>query len=222
MKLRPSGFKNIFFLDSTIATINLTPGVSVYGEKLIRLEDKEYRQWDFTRSKPAAAIKKKLKVFPLEEGQTILYLGVGSGTTCSHFSDIVGINGLIYGIDIAEKPMIDLIKLSETRNNVVPILADCRKIDEYKNFIVGKVDFVYEDVADPQQIDIFIRNCDVFLKEGGHGAIAIKSQSIDVIKNPREVYRECLQALEKHFIILDKVELDPYERFHLFVVVRKK
>jgi fibrillarin-like pre-rRNA processing protein len=203
-------------------TINLTPGASVYGEELVEVGGREYRVWDFTRSKPAAAIKKRLKIFPLDEGQKVLYLGVGSGTTCSHFSDIVGKDGIIYGIDISEKPLIDLVRLSEIRKNIVPILADCRKIEEYKDIVIDKVDFVYEDISDPQQVDIFIRNCNYFLADNGYGAIAIKSQSIDVIKKPKEVYRECLQELEKHFLILDKVELDPYEKFHLFVVVNKK
>jgi len=222
MKVRQSGFKNIFWLDARLVTINLTPGASVYGEELVEVGGREYRVWDFTRSKPAAAIKKRLKIFPLDEGQKVLYLGVGSGTTCSHFSDIVGKDGIIYGIDISEKPLIDLVRLSEIRKNIVPILADCRKIEEYKDIVIDKVDFVYEDISDPQQVDIFIRNCNYFLADNGYGAIAIKSQSIDVIKKPKEVYRECLQELEKHFLILDKVELDPYEKFHLFVVVNKK
>ena len=52
--------------------------------------------------------------------------------------------------------------------------------------------------------------------------IAIKSQSIDVTRSPKDVYKECLQELEKHFDILDKVELDPYEKYHLFVVMKSK
>ena len=59
-------------------------------------------------------------------------------------------------------------------------------------------------------------------QENGHAIIAIKSQSIDVTKPPRQVYKECLQELEKHFEILDKVELDPYEKYHLFVVMKSK
>lgn len=60
------------------------------------------------------------------------------------------------------------------------------------------------------------------MKPDGFAMIAIKSQSIDVTKKPQETYRESLKELEKHFEILDKVELDPYEKSHLFVVLRKK
>jgi fibrillarin-like pre-rRNA processing protein len=52
--------------------------------------------------------------------------------------------------------------------------------------------------------------------------IAIKSQSIDVTKRPSETYKECLLEMEKHFDVVDKVELDPYEKMHMFVVLRKK
>jgi len=52
--------------------------------------------------------------------------------------------------------------------------------------------------------------------------IAIKSQSIDSVKPSKEVYEECLKEFRKHFEILDEVELDPYEKNHLFVVMKLK
>jgi len=214
-------FDGVFIIDRRIATVNLVKGQRVYGEVLINKEGKEYRVWDFTRSKPAAALKKGLKNFPLEKGMKILYLGVASGTTASHFSDIIGKEGVIYGVDIAERVLRELIPVAEKRGNIIPILADTRKPEDYGNQILEKVDLVYEDVASPDQIDILIRNCEKFLKTKGFAMIAIKSQSIDVTKNPKEVYREALTKLEKHFKILDKVELDPFEKFHLFVVLQK-
>jgi len=94
------------------------------------------------------------------------------------------------------------------------------KPQDYSNLIFGKVDVLFEDVASKDQIDIFIRNAECFLKEGGDAMISIKSQSIDVTKDPREIYKQCLEKLSKHFEIVDKVELDPYEKFHLFVVLK--
>ncbi|MEM0314145.1 MAG: fibrillarin-like rRNA/tRNA 2'-O-methyltransferase, partial [Candidatus Bathyarchaeia archaeon] len=49
-----------------LATRNLTPGRSVYGEKLVRYEGVEYRVWDAFRSKLAAAIIKEVKVVPIK------------------------------------------------------------------------------------------------------------------------------------------------------------
>ena len=213
-------FDGIFLLDKKLATLNLVPGRNVYGEDLVRAGKKEYRIWDFYRSKPAAAIKKGLKQMPLERGMSVLYLGAASGTTVSHFSDIVGKDGIIYAVDIAERVLREIIIHAEARGNIVPILADAKMPENYNNLVLGKVDLLYEDVASKDQIDIFIRNAETFLRNGGHAMIAIKSQSIDVTKPPRAIYKECLDKLSKHFKILDKVELDPYEKMHLFVVLK--
>jgi fibrillarin-like pre-rRNA processing protein len=223
MKIKPhKKFEGIFLVDHQLATVNLTPGNKVYGEELIKEKSIEYRIWDFWRSKPAAAIKNGLKEFPLKGGMKVLYLGIASGTTASHFSDIVGREGIIYGVDIAERVLRDLISHAEKRGNIIPILADTRKPEEYDNTVMEKVDCLYEDVASPDQIQILIRNAQKFLKLDGFAMIAIKSQSIDVTKEPKQTYKECLEELEKYFEVLDKIELDPYEKAHLFVVMKMK
>jgi len=220
--IKKTKFHGIYKIDGKLATVNLTPGEKVYGEELVKVKGVEYRIWDFWRSKPAAAIKKGLKVFPIEKGMHILYLGIASGTTSSHFSDIVGREGLIWGVEISERVLRDLIPHAEKRGNIICILNDARRPELYKNFILGEVDIVYEDIADPDQIKILIRNCETFLKPAGYAIIAIKSQSIDVLKSPREVYRGCIKELANYFDILDKVELDPYEKHHLFLVMKRK
>ena len=222
MKVKETEFEGIFKIDGRLATINLVPGELVYGEELVKINKMEYRIWDFWRSKPAAAMKVGLKEFPLKKGMKMLYLGVASGTTASHFSDIVGKEGIIYGVDIAGRVLRDLVAIAEKRGNIVPILNDCRKPEDYQNQILEKVDCVYEDVADRDQIPILIRNCQKFLKINGWVMIAIKSQSIDVVRKPKDVYNECLLELEKYFEVFDKVELDPYEKHHLFVVMKWK
>lgn len=220
MKVKPTKFEGVLNLDGRLATINLVPKQKVYGEMLFTIDNTEYRVWDHTRSKAAAAIKKGIKLFPLSPGQKVLYLGVASGTTASHFSDIIGPEGIIYGVDVAERVLRDLTHHAEKRGNIVPILADARKPEEYENLVMEKVDVVFEDVADPDQIEILIRNAQKFLKKGGYAMIAIKSQSIDVTKDPKQIYKEALEKLEKHFEILEKVELDPFEKHHLFVVMK--
>jgi fibrillarin-like pre-rRNA processing protein len=60
------------------------------------------------------------------------------------------------------------------------------------------------------------------LKPGGFGMIAIKARSIDVTKNPRIVYKEQRQILEKFFNVVDFVTLEPFERDHGFFVLKMK
>lgn len=223
MEVKPhKKFYGIYEVDKKLATINLVPGEKVYGEELIKEKGKEYRIWDFFRSKPAAAIKKGLKKIPLEKGMKILYLGIASGTTSSHFSDIIGKEGIIYGVDIAERVLRDLIHHADKRGNIIPILADARMPEKYENQILEKVDLVYCDVASPDEIELFIRNCKKFLRPKGFGMIAVKSRSIDVVKDPRQIYKETRKKLEDDFEILDFTTLDPYEKDHGFFVVRMK
>jgi len=221
MKIKEK-FEGVFLIDNKIATINLVPRKKVYGEELIRIRNVEYRIWDCWRSKPAAAIKKNIKSFPIKKSIKILYLGVASGTTCSHLSDIIGSTGIIYGIDIAERVLRDLIDVANKRGNIIPILADARKPENYEGMILDKIDLVYCDVASPDQIELFIRNCKKFLKPKGYAMIAVKSRSIDVTKPPEKIYKETKEKLQKDFEILDFVTLDPYEKDHGFFICRMK
>ena len=222
MKIKKTKFSGIFKLDNKLVTINLSPGEKVYGEELIKINSTEYREWMPSHSKPAAAIKSGIRVFPLEKEMSLLYLGAASGTTVSAFSDIVGKEGIIYAVEISEKPFHNLMKISERRGNIICILNDARLPERYENVVIDKVDCVYEDIADPDQIKILIRNCEKFLKPKGYAIIAIKSQSIDSVKPPKEIYKECLGELKNHFEILDKVELDPFQKNHLFIIMKPK
>lgn len=213
-------FENVFWINSKLATENLTPRKQVYGEKLVLMKNKEYRIWDPTRSKPAAAIYKGLKQFPIKRGMKILYLGIASGTSASHMSDIIGRGGLIYGVDVSERVLRDLLPVAKDRGNIVPVLANAATPEEY--YWVEQVDLVYADVAIREQSQILIRNSEMFLKPDGYAMIAIKSRSIDVTAKPSEVYKQQRKILERVFDVVDFVTLDPYERDHCMFVLKAK
>ncbi len=221
VKITPhKNFKDLFWANNKLCTKNLIPGQRVYDERLIETKQGELREWDAHRSKPAAAMYKNLHQFPLKKGMKVLYLGVASGTTCSHFSDVVEKEGIIYGIEIGERVLRDLIPVAELRKNIVPILGDARKPEEYP--WVEQVDLVYADIAVKEQAEILIRNAKMFLKPKGFAMIAIKSRSIDVTKNPKIVYKEQRKILNGFFNIIDFVTLNPYERDHGYFVLKRK
>lgn len=215
-------FQNVFLIDKKPVTPNLIPGKSVYGERLIKARGAEYREWVPNRSKPAAAIMKNLKNFPIKKGSKILYLGIAQGTTCSHFSDIIGFDGVIYGIEISERAIRELLPVAEERKNIIPILGDARKPETYENVINDEIDVVYEDVADADQCEILIRNSKKFLKRDGFAMIAIKARCIDVTKKPDKVFEEAKKKLREYFEIIEAVRLEPYEMDHEFIVARVK
>lgn len=203
-----------------IATKNLVPGQKVYGERVIKWEGEEYRIWNPNRSKLGAAILNGLKNFPIKPGSTVLYLGIASGTTASHVSDIVGWEGKIFGIEFSPRVLRELVPLVEERRNIVPILGDATKPEEYRA-LVTKVDVIFEDVAQPTQAKILIDNAKAYLKSGGYGMISIKSRSIDVTKEPEEVFREVEKELGEYFEVIERISLEPYEKDHALIVVRK-
>jgi fibrillarin-like pre-rRNA processing protein len=219
-KVKPYKFDGIFQIDGKIATINLVPGYRSANEELVKVKDVEYRIWDPYTSKPCAALKKGLKIFPIHKGQKILYLGFASGKTGSFFSDIIGKEGVIYAVEISERVLREAIPMAERRGNIICILNDARLPERYENIVIEQVDVVYCDIADPQEVEVFIRNCKKFLKKNGFGMISVKSRSIDAVKDPKIIYKEAMKKLEENnFKILDFVALDPYEKDHAFIVV---
>jgi len=204
-----------------LATLNAVSGVSVYGERLVKDNSDEYRIWDPFRSKFAAAFLSGMKHLPQIKNQRILYLGVSTGTTPSHFSDILD-EGILYGIEFSPKVMRKFYRLAEQRLNLIPILADVRRPEEYSSFVF-EVDLIYQDVSQPDQAQIFGRNSEEYLKSGGLGVIAIKSQSIDVSLDPEEVFSNQIEQLENDFglKIIEFGKIEPYEKKHAVIVVKK-
>jgi len=207
-----------------LATRNLAPGRTVYGEKLIHFEGIEYRIWDPFRSKLAAAILKGIKAVPIKPNHQVLYLGAASGTTASHVSDIVGERGHVYCVEFAARAMRELVNnVCPYRLNMTPILEDARFPERYALFIHGKVDDIYCDLAQPEQARILADNADMFLKREGHIMLAIKARSIDVTKEPSEVYKREIKVLcDRGFDVLHVVNLEPYDVDHVMVLAKSK
>ncbi|MDI6847879.1 MAG: fibrillarin-like rRNA/tRNA 2'-O-methyltransferase [Candidatus Bathyarchaeia archaeon] len=205
-----------------LATKNLTPGRNVYGERLIRHEGIEYRVWDPFRSKLAAAILKNLKTVPIKPSHKVLYLGAASGTTASHVSDIVGEKGHVYCVEFASRSIRELVNnVCAFRLNMSPILEDARFPGRYAIFISGKVDDVYCDIAQPEQAKVLADNTDLFLKESGWIMLAVKAQSIDVTKEPSEIYKHEVKVLKNRgFRMEEIVHLEPYDKAHAMIVAQ--
>lgn len=133
----------------------------------------EYRVWNPFRSKLAAGILGGLDSIWIKPGDKVLYLGAASGTSVSHVADIVGPTGLVYAVEFSHRSGRDLINVAKKRTNVIPIIEDARHPQKYR-MLVGMVDTVFADVAQPDQARIIAMNSHMFLKQGGHIVISIK------------------------------------------------
>jgi fibrillarin-like pre-rRNA processing protein len=221
IELIETSLDNAFILvkkgSKKLATKNFVHG-NVYSEKLINIENTEYRIWDPYRSKLAAIILKGSSV-SLKKDSAVLYLGAANGTTASHVSDIVSL-GVVFAVEFSPRAMYDLIRISIPRLNFIPILADAMHPNSYKN-MVSQVDFLYQDIAQREQAKIAIRNAELFLKKDGILVLIIKSRSIDSTKKTKDVFNDEVNKLEGFFNVLELINLEPYHCDHMAVVAQK-
>jgi len=214
--------------EDALVTLNSTPGVAVYGEKRISVEGPpgpdgnatkvEYRVWNPFRSKIAAAVLGGVDNLWIKPGSKVLYLGAAAGTSVSHVSDIVGPSGSVYAVEFSHRPGRDLINVAKSRTNVIPIIEDARHPLKYR-MLVGMVDCVFADIAQPDQARIVALNSHHFLKNGGHSVIAIKASCVDSTAAPEAVFRREVSKLqEENFKPLEQLTLEPYERDHAVVI----
>ena len=214
--------QNIFWFqidgEKKLATENLIPKNQVYNEKLVKIKGTEYRIWNPFRSKLAATIMNGLRDFPFMQKSSVLYLGVSTGTTISHISDIVGQNGVIFGVEHTSRVARDFLdRVASHRKNIIPIIQDARKPQEYFS-VFKKVDVAYVDIAQPDQTDIAIDNCKMYLKSNGYLFLVIKTRSIDVTKDPKKVISNEIKKLEPLFEIKQIINLQPYDKDHAIVI----
>ena len=203
-----------------LLTRNLVPGKKVYNEDLVIRNGVEYRTWDPFRSKLAAAIIKGLPDDVVKEGSKVLYLGASTGTTVSHVSDLAGPPGLVIGVEFAPRVAREFVEhVARVRKNVIPFVADARDPSKYS---VAQVDVVYCDIAQPDQTEIAIANCARLLKKGGFLLLVVKARSIDVLKDPKQVFSEESRKLEKAgFNVRSIVELSPFDKDHALVLATR-
>ncbi len=207
-----------------ILTRNLTPGVTFFDkERTTVMEGAEWRELDPKRSKLAAALARGCQQFGIKEGSVVLYLGASHGYTPSFVSDMVGPKGFVQCVEIAPVVARDLVFVSEARENMVPILASASFPNVYAHRVLA-ADVVFQDIAQRDQLDIFLRNCRAFLKVGGMGLLALKARSIDVTRNPGDIFKDIKRELERTpgFAIVDYRELAPFERDHAFFAVKRR
>jgi len=203
-----------------LLTQNLVPGKRVYSESLVKEGSVEYREWDPMKSKLASSILKGISQTGLRPGQRVLYLGASTGTTVSHVSDIVGKDGFVFAVEFAPRVARELVYVAEDRKNIAPILADANQPDSYFHKVT-QVDFLYQDIAQKNQAEIFLKNM-VFLKRDGFGMLCVKSRSVDISKTPAEIYKTVRAQLEKELVVVDYRTIDPFQKDHCVFVCKKK
>ena len=108
--------------------------------------------------------------------------------------------------------------MAKKRTNVIPIIEDARHPHKYR-MLVGMVDVIFADVAQPDQARIITLNAHLFLKNQGHIIISIKANCIDSTVDAATVFaREVKKLQEDKVKPQEQLTLEPYERDHAIVV----
>lgn len=201
-------------------TKNLGTG-PVYKERILKRDGTEYRLWSPMRSKLAAFILKGGRHFPFSPSSRVLYLGAASGTTASHISDLVP-QGEVYCVENSLRAGRGLVALSRQRPNILPLLTDARFPERYAPIVGGRVDVVYQDIAQRDQAAIFLKNAGQFLGAGGWGVMMIKSRSIDMAAAPPGVFSKVREEVARRMDVAELLTLEPFQRDHAALVGRWK
>jgi len=208
------------FLDrGRLYTVSMCPGKRIYGERLFTLSGTEYREWDPRRSKLSAYLTVGGKHFPFKKDSKVLYLGASSGTTPSHVADICA-EGKVYCVEFAQRMFRNLVGTCETRSNMMPILGDATRPEEYSMF-ADSVDVVYQDVAQKMQAKILCDNMDAF--NARYGMVAVKARSEDVTASPESIFKEAEKVIrDRGYRIVDDEPLEPFEKAHAMIVIERE
>ena len=188
-------FSRIFKDNKNIYTLS-DQNKRVYGERIIRKKHEYLREWDPKRSKLAAGILKGFRHAHFDKKLNILYLGASTGTTVSHLSDIC-IDGRIYAVELSYDSFVKLYSLAESRKNIFPVLEDANLTDKYK-FFVERCDFIYQDIAQRNQVQIFNENAAVFKPRSA--ILIIKIKAISSKEPEKKLLRETISKIENYKI----------------------
>jgi fibrillarin-like pre-rRNA processing protein len=185
----------------------------VYGERTLG----DARIWDPYRSKLSALFHLG-KGVELGKDMRVLYLGAAHGTTVSHVADYTDV---VYAVEFAPRPMQDLLEVARRRTNVVPIMADAAQPEQYAP-LLEPIDLLYQDVAQPDQATIALRNC-IFLKPSGTLILMLKTRSVDTRKEPALVFDDTVSRLGSGGLtVVDSTWLAPYHHDHAAIICVKE
>lgn len=212
-------------------TLNSDSGNTVYGESVRRIDKEEWRRWDPHRSKLGAGLQRTsgnlTEILP-DAGSRILYLGAGHGTTVSHLHDLVcgednHLGGRILAVDLAPRCLRDLNHLASTRKGLVPLLADARRHNEIAAIMPYRVDWLFQDVAQASQVEIFLAACKRFLKSDGLGLFSLKAASERWDEEgERALFTKVAITLEESGLdLVESIELAGFEEHHMLFVCRR-
>jgi fibrillarin-like pre-rRNA processing protein len=188
--------------------MNLPDGIRKKRSFLEIKENKNWIAWNPYHSKLSAYVLAKGEYWPFTKKSIVLYLGAAEGNTIRFLSNICS-KGRIIGVDISPTSMAELLLLADEKTNIIPFLGDAHFPKQYLAH-VNSPDIIYQDIAQSDQLDIFIRNYNYFKPKCGY--LMLKSKSIK--GNDNEIITEYKNKLKTNFEIVECINISKWAKGH--------
>ena len=222
--------------EEQLATKNMVKGTKTRKEKIVIVNNEEFLEWNPYKSKLAAAIRSGLQILPIIKNSKVVCINLLEESTILHISNIVGSNGSVFVIDVNKNKKSFLNKLVDTRKNIIPIYDTVDELS-FSSSITGKVDALYVDLPESEQIEQIVRNYGSLLKNEGFLMLVAKKDSDAILENDivgwmaeqragLNKIREITAKLKSQFEIIQEINLginyamEPYHKLHAFILAQ--
>ena len=164
--------------------------------------------WNPYHSKLSAYLLAGGENWPFKKNSKVLYLGSAEGNTISYLSKICKTD-TITAVDISAVAMAELLVLAKNKKNIIPCLNDAHFPERYR-IQANNPEIIYQDIAQNDQVDIFIRNCNYFKPK--YAFLMLKTQSI--AGRNKEIFKETEKKLTGIFEKVETVNINKWAKGH--------
>jgi fibrillarin-like rRNA methylase len=116
-----------------------------------------------------------------------------------------------------------LTHLADSRPGLIPVLGDARKFSAWGVLMPRKVKWLFQDVSQAGQVEIFIKAANRFLADDGIGLLSLKAASERWTGDDEaQVFANVEIALEQAGLTVEEsIDLAGFEDNHMLFAVRK-
>ena len=221
--------------EEQLATKNMVKGTKTRKEKIVIVNNEEFLEWNPYKSKFAAAIRSGLQILPIIKNSKVVCINLPEESTMLHISNIVGSGGSVFVIDVNKNKKSFLNKLVNTHKNIIPIYDTVDELS-FSSSITGKVDALYVDIPESEQIEQIVEKYGSLLKNEGFLMFVTKKDDAilddDIVGWMAEQraglnkIREITTKLKSQFEIIQEINLGlnygmrPYHKFYAFILAQ--
>ena len=221
--------------EEQLATKNMVKGTKTRKEKIVIVNNEEFLEWNPYKSKLAAAIRNGLQILPIIKNSKVVCINLPEESTILHISNIVGSGGSVFVIGVNKNKKSFLNKLVNTQKNIIPIYDTVDELS-FSSSVTGKVDVLYVDIPESEQIEQIVEKYGSLLKNEGFLMFVTKKDDAILENNivgwmaeqraGLNKIREITTKLKSQFEIIQEINLginyaaEPYHKFYTFILAQ--